>query len=167
MLSRLVITMATIFRMQRTIASSFLPPHPGHSLCYTLRFTIPAGQEESPGGICVQCVFFPPAVTWEFIPSGSAGFPPHFQGNPNSSGVSPDASPICFDIVNPHYVKGDANGDQSVDIDDIVFMLSYIALFGPAPTPLESGDANCDGALDIDDLVYLVMFAFASGPAPW
>jgi len=64
------------------------------------------------------------------------------------------------------YTCGDANGSDEVDIDDVVFLISYIFAGGSSPVPIESGDADCSGGIDIDDVVYLISYIFAFGPAP-
>ncbi len=64
------------------------------------------------------------------------------------------------------YVSGDANGSGTVDISDVVFLISYIFGNGAAPSPLSSGDATCDTAIDISDAVYLIAYIFSGGPAP-
>ena len=64
------------------------------------------------------------------------------------------------------FVCGDANGSGYVDIDDIVFIVSYIFAGGPAPEPLEVGNANCLESVDIDDIVYLVNYVFGGGSEP-
>jgi hypothetical protein len=61
---------------------------------------------------------------------------------------------------------GDANGDESADVADAVFMINYIFKGGPAPDPLEAGDANCDGDRNVGDAVYLINYVFNGGPAP-
>ena len=67
---------------------------------------------------------------------------------------------------------GDANGEGNVDIDDIVYLISYIFSGGPAPAPEPCcGDANgsvIDGyhGVDVDDIVYLISYVFSGGPAP-
>jgi hypothetical protein len=61
---------------------------------------------------------------------------------------------------------GDASGDVTVDISDVVYLISYIFSGGPAPQPLIAGDANCDSAVDISDAVYLIAYIFSGGPAP-
>ncbi len=76
----------------------------------------------------------------------------------------------CFDDVSLlsliSYVCGDADGSQKVDIDDVVYLITYIFSGGPAPNPLNSGDADCSTAIDIDDVVYLITYIFSGGPAP-
>ncbi len=64
------------------------------------------------------------------------------------------------------FVCGDANSSLSVDIDDIVYLISFIFSGGPPPAPVESGDPDCSGGVDIDDVVYLINYVFASGPEP-
>jgi hypothetical protein len=62
---------------------------------------------------------------------------------------------------------GDANGSGGVDIDDVVYLISYIFSSGPEPTPgICCGDANASGSVDIDDVVYLISYIFAGGPPP-
>ncbi len=64
------------------------------------------------------------------------------------------------------YKCGDANGDGSVDISDVVFLIAYIFSGGSAPSPLLAGDANCDSTVDISDVVYLIAYIFSGGSAP-
>jgi len=64
-------------------------------------------------------------------------------------------------------VAGDANGSGAVDIDDVVYEITYIFGGGPPPIPeLCCGDANGSGAVDIDDVVYLIAYIFGGGSAP-
>jgi hypothetical protein len=61
---------------------------------------------------------------------------------------------------------GDVDASDNVDIDDVVFLVSYIFSGGPAPDPIEVGNVNCLEAVDIDDVVYLIEYIFAGGPEP-
>jgi hypothetical protein len=61
---------------------------------------------------------------------------------------------------------GDCNGSQSVDIDDIVYLIAFIFAGGPAPVPYESGNVDCSLDVDIDDVVYLIAYIFTGGPEP-
>lgn len=70
-----------------------------------------------------------------------------------------------FDMM-PTAICGDADGSGAVDIDDAVFLITYIFASGPAPSPIWTGDADCSGEIDIDDVVYLIAYIFSSGPAP-
>ncbi len=64
------------------------------------------------------------------------------------------------------YVYGDASGDVTVDISDVVYLISYIFSGGSAPSPLLAGDANCDSIVDISDVVNLIAYIFSGGAAP-
>jgi len=61
---------------------------------------------------------------------------------------------------------GNADGIGETDIDDVVFLISYIFVGGTAPDPLWIGDNNCDDTIDIDDVVYLIEYIFNGGPEP-
>jgi hypothetical protein len=66
----------------------------------------------------------------------------------------------------PPYVCGDADASGEVDIDDVVYLITYIFSGGPPPDPYESGDGDCSGDVDIDDVVWLINYIFAGGNAP-
>jgi hypothetical protein len=65
---------------------------------------------------------------------------------------------------------GDANSDGSIDISDVVFLISLIFAGGTVPADCNyargMGDANGDGTVDISDVVYLIARVFSGGPAP-
>jgi hypothetical protein len=61
---------------------------------------------------------------------------------------------------------GDANGDGVIDVADVVYLINYLFISGPAPDPFWLGDANCDEVVDIADAVYLRNYLFLSGPPP-
>jgi len=64
-------------------------------------------------------------------------------------------------------VCGDADGSGDIDIDDVVYLISYIFSGGPAPFPMVcTGDADGSGGVDIDDVVYLISYIFSGGPEP-
>jgi len=63
--------------------------------------------------------------------------------------------------------RGDVNGDCKLDVLDVVFLLNYIFVGGPAPDPLCMGDVNRSGGLpDSDDAMYLISYMFLYGPPP-
>lgn len=64
------------------------------------------------------------------------------------------------------YATGDANGDGSINIADIVFLVAYLFKGGPAPSPLWKADVNGDCKVTIADIVYLVSYLFKGGPPP-
>jgi len=79
-------------------------------ICYTMRFYIEPRQGELAGGVSIDNIFMPPALTWTF--HDVASYPPLYQGNENTSETVPDAPPVDFDIVYP-----DLGGFQLSQID--------------------------------------------------
>jgi len=63
-------------------------------------------------------------------------------------------------------LRGDVNKDGVIDMADVVYLINYLFIDGPAPEPLEAGNANCDGVVDIADVVYLINYLFIGGPSP-
>ncbi|MCP4570641.1 MAG: hypothetical protein GY841_23910 [FCB group bacterium] len=61
---------------------------------------------------------------------------------------------------------GDANGDESVNIGDPVYLINYIFKSGPPPFCMNEGEANGDCAVNIGDPVYIINYIFKSGPPP-
>ncbi len=66
----------------------------------------------------------------------------------------------------PTLIRGDVNRSGVVELGDVVFLITYVFKFGPAPSPLESGDVNCNGLVDLGDVVYLISYLYKSGPPP-
>jgi len=64
------------------------------------------------------------------------------------------------------YLRGDANGDGVINVSDVVYLINYLFISGPAPDPIQAGDANCDGFVNVTDVVYLINYLFISGPPP-
>jgi hypothetical protein len=62
--------------------------------------------------------------------------------------------------------RGDANGDGVISSADVVYLINYLFIGGPAPQPLAAGDANCDGVVSSADVVYLINYLFIGGPPP-
>ncbi len=67
-------------------------------------------------------------------------------------------------------IRGNVDGDeqQTIDIADLLYLVSYMFNDGPEPPCMK--EANVDGDIfeqvTIDDLVYLVDYMFGSGPPP-
>ncbi len=71
-----------------------------------------------------------------------------------------------FHLDLPDVVCGDIDWSGGVDIDDIVYLISYVFQGGEQPYPVESGDVDCSGGVDIDDIVYLIAYVFQGGSEP-
>jgi hypothetical protein len=66
----------------------------------------------------------------------------------------------------PPAVCGDVNADGKINISDVVYLINYLLINGPAPDPLWVGDCNCDGVVIVSDVVYLINYLFIGGPPP-
>jgi len=70
------------------------------------------------------------------------------------------------------YICGDANGDEGVNIGDVVYVANHVFRNGECsvnppigcpPDPYDAGDVNCDGSVNIGDAVYLGNVIFRPG----
>jgi hypothetical protein len=68
--------------------------------------------------------------------------------------------------LRPDYLSGDADGNGSIDISDVVFLIGFIFGGGLPPVPLARGDADCSTEVDISDAVFLISYIFGGGSAP-
>ncbi|MBW3670684.1 MAG: fibronectin type III domain-containing protein, partial [Acidobacteria bacterium] len=87
-----------------------------------------------------------------------------------AAAVSDDGSFAGIDPADPSILNldddggFDPNGDTSVSVADIFYLINF--LFANGPAPIGSGDANGDGQTNVADIFYLINHLFASGPAP-
>ncbi|TFH65123.1 MAG: hypothetical protein E4G91_03605 [Candidatus Zixiibacteriota bacterium] len=63
-------------------------------------------------------------------------------------------------------IPGDADRSGIVDVIDAIYLINYIFIGGPAPSPLNVADVNADCCINIADVVYLIRYIFSGGPAP-
>ncbi|MFQ6002212.1 MAG: dockerin type I domain-containing protein [Candidatus Zixiibacteriota bacterium] len=106
----------------------------------------------------------------------------NFYTVPDSQALNPDTSYYwrvrAFDLAgnqsdfqsNPFvfsmFILGDANDDGNIDVSDVVYLINYLFVGGPEPSPFQAGDANSDEVVDIADVVYLINYLFLDGPPP-
>jgi len=64
------------------------------------------------------------------------------------------------------YKYGDANGDNKVNVTDVVYLINYLFKGGPLPVRSYAADNNCDGKTSVSDVVYLINYLFKGGPPP-
>jgi hypothetical protein len=102
-----------------------------------------------------QVVFF--AFPFEAIPQGGS--------DPNNAKTVMERILNWFGI-SKSFSRGDVNGDGEIDLADVVFLVNYLFIGGPAPSPLEVGDANCSGEVDLADAIFLINYLFIGGPPP-
>jgi len=64
-----------------------------------------------------------------------------------------------------NYSCGDIDLNDEVTVTDIIFLINYYFLNGPAPESEYTGDINCDGKVSLADLVYLSQYVLHNGTA--
>jgi hypothetical protein len=95
----------------------------------------------------------------------------------NGGAAPPAPYPGCgIDPTNPQpgadcceaqvYLCGNANGDGSINVGDVVFVINHVFKSGPEPDPRCLGYVNTDDLLNVADAVYLINRIFKSGPPP-
>ena len=65
-----------------------------------------------------------------------------------------------------HNPTGDVNKDGTVNSSDVIFLINYLFVGGPAPNPLALGDPSGDCLVNTADVIYLINYLFIAGPAP-
>ena len=61
-------------------------------------------------------------------------------------------------------LRKDINGDGTLSVADVFYLINY--LFAAGPAPIGSGDVNADNSVNPSDVFYLINYFFAGGPAP-
>ncbi len=80
-----------------------------------------------------------------------------------------DSSELISSICGLDYLDppcGDANGDGSINVGDVVYLQNYVFNNGPAPDPLSSGEVNGDGSVNLGDVIYLNNHVWCNGLPP-
>jgi hypothetical protein len=66
-------------------------------------------------------------------------------------------------------ICGDVNCDGAVTPADVLYLINYLFIHGPAPCQpysADRGDVNKDGAITPADVLYLINYLFIHGPPP-
>jgi hypothetical protein len=140
-----------------------LTPGPSE-FCYSLEFYATGPPGVITDGFSVQPYFYPPSISWLFGEQGSGyTYPPDYCGYTISDPNNPVAPPQSFDIIGPPDC-GDINGDASINVIDLAYLIEYMFIGGPPPI----GDADVDecGSVNIADVLYLISYLFLMGPPP-
>ncbi|UCD93524.1 MAG: dockerin type I repeat-containing protein, partial [Candidatus Zixiibacteriota bacterium] len=72
-----------------------------------------------------------------------------------------------FDLeIEPAFMCGDLNGDETVNLLDVTYLVSYLYREGPPPEPMQAADVDNSGAVNLLDVTYLVSYLYRDGPDP-
>lgn len=63
-------------------------------------------------------------------------------------------------------VCGDVNGDTTVNVDDMVYLIAWIIRGGPPPFDTVNANGDLCNSVDVGDLAYLIGYLFYGGPPP-
>ena len=63
------------------------------------------------------------------------------------------------------FLRGDSNGDDRVDISDMIHLLNHLFRGGPGTCP-DIIDVNDDGIIDVSDAIFGLGFLFLGDPEP-
>ncbi len=79
-----------------------------------------------------------------------------------------EAAPLVADATTTlaSDLCGDYDGSGDITIAEVVYLVNYIFMHGPAPIDTRGGDVDCDNHVNIADAVYLINYIFRDGPAP-
>jgi len=69
-------------------------------------------------------------------------------------------------MAEPQYICGDADGSETVNVSDAVYIINFVFIGGTAPEPLQAADVNCDADVNVSDAVYIINYVFAGGAEP-
>ena len=117
--------------------------------------------ETVPAAVQSQLATFESALFWD-DPTGTE------NGVTTPSGA---VVPVFFDgIVSltpvfHRFVRGDCNGDEALNVGDVIHVLNAVFGLGPVPC-LEACRTNGDAFLDLADGIYLASYLFLQGPEP-
>jgi len=87
--------------------------------------------------------------------------------DPNNVVTESDKSNNCaYKGVDFDLLMGDVNHDDLINLFDIIYILHWLYLSGPAPVPLLTSDMECSGNTNILDVVYLINYLYTGGSEP-
>jgi hypothetical protein len=88
----------------------------------------------------------------------------HFRAVAQNSAGTTYGGDMTFTSVS--CPRGDENGDSTVNVADVFYLLNTLFSGGAQPADPSAADANSDGTVDIQDVFFIVNYLFAGGPAP-
>lgn len=66
----------------------------------------------------------------------------------------------------PAFICGDIDGDGTIGVADVTYLVAFMFRGGEAPPIMAAADLNATGAIEVNDLTMLISYLFRSGPLP-
>jgi hypothetical protein len=137
------------------------------------RFLLSFGpfDELSPGESLLCVLAYVIGETLHVDPNNGQNLPNNpdlFYANLNFSSLVQNTL-VAQELYNDNFFvffPGDVTNDQKVNVVDVVYLINYIFIGGPPPSPLKAGDVNRDCLVDLEDVAYLIKYLFLNGPPP-
>jgi hypothetical protein len=95
-----------------------------------------------------------------------SGVPVDNQVNFIGGAVSPALGHLQIRVARVPFLRGDANGDRSINISDVIFILNSLFRGAGFPPCGDAADVNDDGKVNISDPVFLLRYLFQAGARP-
>ncbi len=64
------------------------------------------------------------------------------------------------------FIRGNSNGDETVDLTDGIFVLEWLFSSAETPTCIDAADANDSGTVDVSDAVSVFLYLFDGAVEP-
>ena len=82
-----------------------------------------------------------------------------------ATGPSSDPAVITF-LEQPIFLRGDCNADDSVNLADVIFGLTYLFAGGIPPQCMKACDTDDTGNVNLTDEIYFLNSLFVPGSPP-
>lgn len=89
-----------------------------------------------------------------------------YQVTGEVDGIDSASAGCSVDVIQGGFVRGEVNGDGSVNLADAVTLAIYLFESGAEPSCLDGCDTNDDGQLNLADVTSLLDFVFMGGSNP-
>jgi hypothetical protein len=131
---------------------------------------IPAGKGQILVKLYFDAVAAEPTSTSIALESGLGSIPGRWTTILATKGMAPThpelvagTVSVAGPIENRRFLRGNCNGDGTLDIADAVSVLGYLFLGDAAPSCREACNTNSDAGIDLSDAVYLLLHLFTGG----
>jgi hypothetical protein len=122
---------------------------------YLTELTFAVAADAPDQTVLIDTTFLPPANNLTLV-------------DPQARAITPAFVPGQIFVGEcPLTTMGDANGDEVVDVVDVIYMANYLFRSGPTPLPWEAiCDVNCDDVVTTADVIKIVSYIFKDGTPP-